>query len=145
MLLNQEQIKAIIPHRDPFLLVDEILELDEQHVVGLKHVTGREDFFGGHFPGAPVMPGVLIIEAIAQAGAVCILSKPEFKGKLAYFAGLEKVRFRKPVFPGCDLTLRLDLTKSRGRIGFGAGQAYVGTDLVAQAEMSFAVVDRPEA
>ncbi|NJP39818.1 3-hydroxyacyl-ACP dehydratase FabZ [Oscillospiraceae bacterium HV4-5-C5C] len=144
-MMNQEQIKAIIPHRDPFLLVDEILELDENRVVGLKHVTGQEDFFRGHFPGAPVMPGVLILEAIAQAGAVCILSKPEFRGKLAYFGGMEKVRFRKPVFPGCDLTLQMELTKSRGRIGFGLGKAYVGTQLMAQAEMSFAVMDRPEA
>lgn len=142
MLMNQEQIKAIIPHREPFLLVDEILEMDENHVVGLKYVTGEEDFFRGHFPQEPVMPGVLIIEAIAQAGAVAILSKPAFKGRIAYFGKMNNVRFKHKVVPGDVLRLEMTLDKIRGSIGFGSGRAYIGDNtLAASADMVFAVGD----
>lgn len=142
MLMNQEQIKAIIPHREPFLLVDEILEMDENHVVGLKYVTGEEDFFRGHFPQEPVMPGVLIIEAIAQAGAVAVLSKPEFKGRIAYFGKMNNVRFKHKVVPGDVLRLEMTLDKIRGSIGFGTGKAYIGDNtLAASADMVFAVGD----
>ena len=142
MLMNQEQIKAIIPHREPFLLVDEILEMDENHVVGLKYVTGEEDFFRGHFPQEPVMPGVLIIEAIAQAGAVAVLSKPEFKGRIAYFGKMNNVRFKHKVVPGDVLRLEMTLDKIRGSIGFGTGRAYIGDNtLAASADMVFAVGD----
>lgn len=142
MLMNQEQIKAIIPHREPFLLVDEILEMDENHVVGLKYVTGEEDFFRGHFPQEPVMPGVLIIEAIAQAGAVAVLSKPEFKGRIAYFGKMNNVRFKHKVVPGDVLRLEMTLDKIRGSIGFGSGRAYIGDNtLAASADMVFAVGD----
>lgn len=143
MLLDQEAIKAIIPHREPFLFVDEILEMDENSVVGLKYVTGEESFFRGHFPEEPVMPGVLIIEAIAQAGAVCILSKPEFQGRIAYFGKLDKVRFKHKVVPGDVLRLEMTLDRIRGSVGFGSGKAYIGTDtLAASAEMVFAVGDK---
>lgn len=142
MLMNQDQIKAIIPHREPFLLVDEILEMDENHVVGRKYVTGEEDFFRGHFPQEPVMPGVLIIEAIAQAGAVAVLSRPEFKGRIAYFGKMNNVRFKHKVVPGDVLRLEMTLDKVRGSIGFGSGRAYIGENtLAASAEMVFAVGD----
>lgn len=142
MLMNQDQIKAIIPHREPFLLVDEILEMDEHHVVGRKYVTGEEDFFRGHFPQEPVMPGVLIIEAIAQAGAVAVLSRPEFKGRIAYFGKMNNVRFKHKVVPGDVLRLEMTLDKVRGSIGFGSGRAYIGENtLAASAEMVFAVGD----
>ncbi len=142
MLLNQEDIKAIIPHRDPFLLVDEIHELTEDRVVGVKYVTGKEDFFRGHFPEEPVMPGVLILEAIAQAGAVCVLSKEAFKGRIAYFGKMDKVRFRHKVVPGDVLRLEMTLNRIRGSIGFGTGKAYINGDtLAAEAEMVFAVGD----
>ena len=101
MLLNQEQIKEIIPHRDPFLLVDEIEEMEPGvRAVGYKNVTGEEGFFRGHFPEYPVMPGVLIVEALAQVGAVSVLSLPENKGKLAFFGGIDKAKFRRQVRPG---------------------------------------------
>lgn len=142
MLMNQDHIKAIIPHREPFLLVDEILEMDEHHVVGRKYVTGEEDFFRGHFPQEPVMPGVLIIEAIAQAGAVAVLSRPEFKGRIAYFGKMNNVRFKHKVVPGDVLRLEMTLDKVRGSIGFGSGRAYIGENtLAASAEMVFAVGD----
>lgn len=142
MLMDQEAIKAIIPHREPFLLVDEILEMDENQVVGRKYVTGEEDFFRGHFPQEPVMPGVLIIEAIAQAGAVAVLSRPEFKGRIAYFGKMNNVRFKHKVVPGDVLRLEMTLDKVRGSIGFGSGKAYIGENtLAASAEMVFAVGD----
>ncbi len=143
MLMDQEAIKTIIPHRDPFLLVDEILEMDENSVVGLKYVTGEESFFQGHFPQEPVMPGVLIIEAIAQAGAVCILSKAEFKGRIAYFGKLDNVRFKHKVVPGDVLRLEMTLDRIRGSVGFGSGKAYIGSGtLAASADMVFAVGEK---
>lgn len=142
MLMDQEAIKAVIPHREPFLLVDEILEMDEQSVVGRKYVRGEEDFFRGHFPEEPVMPGVLIIEAIAQAGAVCILSKPEFRNRIAYFGKIDKVRFKRKVVPGDILRLEMTLDRIRGSVGFGSGRAYVGDELAVSAEMVFAVGDK---
>ena len=98
-LMDREAIMAIIPHRDPFLLVDEVLEMTEESIVAQKKIIGDEFFFKGHFPGMPIMPGVLIVEAIAQAGAIVALSKEENRGKIAVFAGIDKVRIRKSVFP----------------------------------------------
>ncbi len=139
MIMDQEAIKKIIPHRDPFLLLDSVLELSPEHVVALKHVTGEEDFFRGHFPEYPVMPGVLIVEALAQAGAVSILSRPEFAGKIAFFGGLDKVRFKRQVRPGDTLRLEVQITRLRGPVGFGEGKAYVGEELACQASLMFAV------
>jgi len=139
MIMDQEAIKKIIPHRDPFLLIDSVLELSSEHVVALKHVTGEEDFFRGHFPEYPVMPGVLIVEALAQAGAVSILSRPEFAGKIAFFGGLDKVRFKRQVRPGDTLRLEVQITRLRGPVGFGEGKAYVGEELACQASLMFAV------
>ncbi|KNZ70072.1 beta-hydroxyacyl-(acyl-carrier-protein) dehydratase FabZ [Thermincola ferriacetica] len=138
-MLDINRIKEILPHRYPFLLVDRIIEMDENKVVGQKNVSANEEYFQGHFPNYPVMPGVLIIEALAQTGAVYILSKPEFKGKIAFFAGLDKVRFRKQVVPGDQLRLEVEMLKLRGRVGKAFGRAFVGDQLVAEAELMFAI------
>ncbi|MBS1473756.1 MAG: 3-hydroxyacyl-ACP dehydratase FabZ, partial [Massilimaliae sp.] len=113
-LLNQEQIKEIIPHRDPFLLIDEVLEMEPGvRVVARKHLKEDEYWFKGHFPGQPVQPGVLTIEMLAQAGAVCALSVPENKGKIAFFAGIDKAKFRGVVKPGDTMTLEVEIIKAR--------------------------------
>jgi 3-hydroxyacyl-[acyl-carrier-protein] dehydratase len=135
MMMDQNDILEIIPHREPFILIDFVEKMDELHITAYKQVTGEEYFFKGHFPQFPVMPGVLIIEALAQAGAVLILSRPEFRGKLAYFAGLDKVRFKRKVVPGDKLRLEVTLNKLRGNIGFASGWAYVGDELVASGDI----------
>lgn len=141
MLLDTEQIKAIIPHRDPMLMVDSIEEMDLEAgtVTGIKHLTGDEMFFAGHFPGNPVMPGVLIVEALAQTGAVAILSQPEWKGKTAYFAGIDKARFKQKVVPGDVLTLETEIIKIKGPIGIGKAVARVNGKLACSAELTFAI------
>ncbi len=139
-MLSIEQIMEIIPHRPPFLLVDRILEIEEGvRAVGLKQVTINEPFFQGHFPGQPIMPGVLIIEALAQVGAVALLSQPEHRGKVAYFARIDGVRFRKPVTPGMSLRLEVSLDKMRGPVGKGKGLAKVDDAVVAEGEFTFAL------
>lgn len=139
-MLNVDEIKKIIPHRDPFLFLDGILELEEgKRVVGVKNVTADEYFFTGHFPDYPVMPGVLIVEALAQAGAVAILSQKEHRGKKAFFAGIDKFRFKRQVRPGDQLRLELEVIKTRGPIGVGRGTAYVGDEIAAQGELMFAI------
>ena len=139
-LLNKEQIKEIIPHRDPFLLIDEVLELEPGvRVVAAKYLKPEESWFQGHFPGHPVQPGVLTIEMLAQAGAVCVLSLPENKGKIAFFAGLDKARFRGKVSPGDTLTLEMEMIKNRGSIGVGKATAYVDGKRVVTAELTFAI------
>ncbi|AMP21275.1 beta-hydroxyacyl-ACP dehydratase [endosymbiont 'TC1' of Trimyema compressum] len=141
MILDSNEIEKIIPHRYPFLLVDKIIEIDdaENRIVGIKNVTANEPFFQGHFPGLHIMPGVLIIEALAQTGAVAMLSKEEFRGKVAILAGLEKCRFRHQVKPSDTLRLEVTLTKIRGPIGKGIAKAYVGETLAANMEMTFAI------
>lgn len=139
-MLNQEQIKAIIPHRDPFLLIDEITDYEVgKYAVGKKSVKMDESYFKGHFPGKPVMPGVLIIESLAQVGAVSLLLMPEFQGKIAFFAGIEKAKFRKSVLPGDTLRLECTLTRVRRQFGVGEAKAYVGEELVCEATISFMV------
>lgn len=141
MMLNQEQIKAIIPHRDPFLLIDEITSFEPgKFAIGLKYVKEDEPYFKGHFPGEPVMPGVLIVESLAQVGAVSLLSMPEFKGKVAFFAGIEKAKFRKMVKPGDTLRLECELTKIRRNFGVGEAKAYVFDELACEATISFMVI-----
>jgi 3-hydroxyacyl-[acyl-carrier-protein] dehydratase len=139
-LMDRKAIEAIIPHRDPFMLIDEIIELEPgKRVVARKYLKEDEYWFRGHFPGHPVQPGVLMIEMLAQAGAVCVLCLPENKGKTAYFAGIDKARFRRMVFPGQTLTLEVVLTKFRGPVGFGTAVASVDGVKVVTAEISFAV------
>jgi len=140
--LDINGIMQVIPHRYPFLLVDRILELDPgKKAVGVKNVSGNEPFFQGHFPGFPVMPGVLIIEALAQVGAVAVLSLPEMKNKLALFAGIDGARFRKQVFPGDQIRLEVEITKFRGPIGKGKAEATVDGQVAAEAELLFALQD----
>ncbi len=139
MIYHSNQIQAIIPHRYPFLLVDQIVELEENRIVGIKQVSANEMHFMGHFPEKHVMPGVLIMESLAQTGAVLLLSLPEFKGKIAYFAGMDKVRFKRQVIPGDTLRLEVTLTQRRGSIGFASAKAFVGSELAASGELMFGV------
>ena len=139
-VLNIKEIMEIIPHRQPFLLLDQILELEEGiKAVGKKCVTYNEPFFAGHFPKEPVMPGVLIIEALAQTGAVALLSLPELKGRIAYFAGINQAKFRGKVVPGDVLILETEIIKRKGPIGIGMAKAMVDGKIVAQAELTFAI------
>jgi beta-hydroxyacyl-ACP dehydratase FabZ len=135
--LDVRAIMQIIPHRYPFLLVDRVLELEEgRRIVALKNVTFNEPFFQGHFPGNPIMPGVLVVEAMAQAGAVLLLhSRPESRGKVVYFAGIDKAKFRRPVVPGDSVRLQVEVLKLRSRTCLMRGEAYVGEQLVAEAEI----------
>ena len=138
-MLNIEEIKAIIPHRYPFLLVDQIIEVEENRIVGKKNVTINEPFFEGHFPDYPVMPGVLILEALAQTGAVAILGKEENKGKIGFLAGIDKARFRRQVRPGDTLTLEVEIIRLKGPIGKGRAKATVDGETACEAEIMFAI------
>lgn len=140
--LNIKEIQEIIPHRHPFLLLDAIEDYEPgEYAVGYKCVTYREDFFKGHFPEKPVMPGVLIIEALAQAGAVAILSIPENQGKIAFFGGIQKCRFKGMVIPGDKLKLETRIIKRKGPLGVGEAVASVDGKVVASAELTFMVGD----
>lgn len=140
MLLNKEQIMEIIPHRDPFLLIDEIVELEEgKRVVAMKYVKEEEYYFKGHFPQEKVMPGVLIVEALAQAGAVAILSMEANKGKIAYFGGIKEAKFRQKVSPGDTLRLEVTLDRLRSRAGTGKATAFLGDKIACQCEIMFAI------
>jgi len=143
-MLDAEEIQKILPHRYPFLLVDRVLEIGPDHAVGIKNVSVNEPFFPGHFPGQPIMPGVLIVEAMAQVGAVAVLSQPEHRGKLAFFAGLDKVRFKRPVRPGDVLRLEVTLERMRGPIGRGRGVATVDGEVAARGEFLFALMEQEE-
>jgi 3-hydroxyacyl-[acyl-carrier-protein] dehydratase len=139
-MLDITQIKEIIPHRYPFLLVDKILEVEEgQRAVGIKNVTANEEFFNGHFPEYPVMPGVLIVEALAQVGAVAMLIKEENRGRLAFFAGIDNCRFKRQVKPGDQLRLEVEIIRLKGPVGKGKATATVDGELACQAEITFAL------
>ncbi|WP_426450482.1 3-hydroxyacyl-ACP dehydratase FabZ [Paenibacillus sp. S-38] len=139
-MLDAKQIQEIIPHRYPFLLVDRILEVEAGvRATGIKNVTINEPFFQGHFPGYPVMPGVLIIEALAQVGTVAMLSVEENRGKIGFFAGIDNFRFREQVLPGDTLTMEVVMTRVKGIIGKGHGTARVGDKVVAEGELMFAL------
>ena len=143
--LDITAIMKIMPHRYPFLLIDRILSLEENRVVGIKNVTINEPFFVGHFPGHPIMPAVLIIEAMAQCGGVLLMNSPAVdnpKEKLVYFIGIDRAKFRKPVRPGDQLRFELTLLRLKSRICKMEGKAYVDGDLVAEAELLSSIVDR---
>jgi 3-hydroxyacyl-[acyl-carrier-protein] dehydratase len=140
MVLNSKEIQEIIPHRPPFLLVDRINELEiGVGAIGIKAITINEPYFVGHFPQEHVMPGVLIIEALAQVGAVAILSSEAYKGKIAYFAGIKSAKFRKKVIPGDTLKLNSQLVKLKGNIGLAHCIATVADELVCECDLIFAV------
>lgn len=139
-MLTSKEIMEIIPHRPPFLLVDRIEELEPgKRAIGKKCVSMNEPYFVGHFPGEPVMPGVLIIEALAQVGAVICLSMEQNKGKTAYFGGINKARFRNKVTPGDVLTLEVEITKCKGPLGVGVAKAYDGDKVFAEGEITFMI------
>jgi UDP-3-O-[3-hydroxymyristoyl] N-acetylglucosamine deacetylase/3-hydroxyacyl-[acyl-carrier-protein] dehydratase len=135
---NTDEIKSVIPHREPFLMIDRVvISWEEKSATGYKHLTGKEDFFRGHFPGNPIMPGVLIVEAMAQTACVLILSRPEHRGKIAYFVTIDKVKFRKPVLPGDVLELKIQGITARGRSGKARAEAFVKGNLVTESEFMF--------
>ena len=137
---GRDVIEQIVPHRDPFLLLDEVIELEPgRKVVARREVRAEDWWFPGHFPERPVMPGVLIVEAMAQCGAVAVLVEPENRGKIAFFAGIDDCRFKRVVEPGDVLTLACEIETVRGPIGRGKGTAHVGSELAARATLTFAV------
>ncbi|WP_416197450.1 MAG: 3-hydroxyacyl-ACP dehydratase FabZ [Sporanaerobacter sp.] len=139
-VLNVNEIKKIIPHRYPFLMIDSVEIVSPGKLgIGYKNVTINEPFFQGHFPVEPVMPGVLIVESMAQVGAVVILSEEKFKGKTPYFAGLNKIRFKKKVVPGDVLKMEIEITRMKGSIGIGKGIAYVDNEIACEGEFLFAI------
>lgn len=140
-VIDIEKIKEILPHRYPFLLVDRIIDITpRQKIVGLKNVTINEHFFQGHFPSKPVMPGVLIIEALAQTCGILVLREEESKGKLAYFASIKNAKFRKPVVPGDTLILEIEITNNRTRVIQCHGVAKVNNEIVCEADLLFSIM-----
>lgn len=139
-MLDIKEIKEILPHRYPFLMIDRVEEVIEgKSAKGYKNITINENFFNGHFPDYPVMPGVLILEALAQMGAICILSMEDFKGKIGFLVGADNVRWKKQVVPGDKLDLEIEIIRLKGSIGIGKGKATVDDKLVCEGEIMFAI------
>ncbi|WP_040196170.1 3-hydroxyacyl-ACP dehydratase FabZ [Candidatus Soleaferrea massiliensis] len=144
-IMNKQQIEEIIPHRDPFMLIDEVIELEPGvRAVANKHLKEDEFWFKGHFPGMPVQPGVLTLEMLAQTGAVCALCLPENKGKIGMFAGIEKAKFRRQILPGETIRLEIEMVKQRGPISVAKATASVDGKKAVTAELSFVVAERTE-
>ncbi len=138
--MGREDIEKIIPHREPFLLIDKIIDIEPgKKIKGVKYVGQEEYYFKGHFPSNPIMPGVLIVEAIAQAGAVALLMLPENKGKLVLFAGIDKARFKRIVRPGDELVIEVEMENFRRNIGRAKGKATVGDDIACTVDIMFAL------
>jgi 3-hydroxyacyl-[acyl-carrier-protein] dehydratase len=141
-MIDINDIKKILPHRYPFLLVDRVLELvPNERIVALKNVTVNESFFNGHFPNKPVMPGVLIIESMAQAAGLVMLSLEEHKGKIPYFTGIDNARFRRPIVPGDQVILEVDVIKVRGNVGRVKAVAKIENQIATEAELMFILAD----
>ncbi|TFE04093.1 3-hydroxyacyl-ACP dehydratase FabZ [Jeotgalibacillus salarius] len=139
-MLDIQQIKEIIPHRYPFLLIDKVVEIEEgKRAVAIKNVTANEEFFNGHFPDYPVMPGVLIVEALAQTGAVAMLKQEDYRGKLAFFTGIDNCRFKRQVKPGDQLRLEVEIVRIKGPIGKGKATATVDGEVACETEIMFAI------
>ncbi len=139
-VLNSEEITKIIPHRYPFLMIDKVEIIEENKKgLGIKCVSANELYFHGHFPEKPIMPGVLILEAMAQTSAAMMMGLPEMKGKFAYFAGINKAKFRRQVVPGDTLILSVEILKIKSKIGKVKGEAYVGDELACEADLIFAI------
>ncbi len=144
-MIDIQGILDILPHRYPFLLIDRVLEINEQSIVALKNVTFNEPQFEGHFPGVPVMPGVLVVEAMAQAGGVLLLRQvPDRRNKLIYFTGIDNCKFRRPVTPGDQIVIEVVVKRRRERFAHVHGVARVSGELVAEADLACAMVDRPQ-
>jgi 3-hydroxyacyl-[acyl-carrier-protein] dehydratase len=138
MMIDINQIKTMLPHRYPFLLVDRVLEYEpKQRIVALKNVTVNEDFFNGHFPAKPVMPGVLIIESMAQTAGLIMLSEEEHKGKIPYFTGIDKARFRKTIIPGDQIIIEVNVIRLKGNVGRVKAVAKVDNQIATEAELMF--------
>jgi 3-hydroxyacyl-[acyl-carrier-protein] dehydratase len=137
-MLDINEIKSMLPHRYPFLLVDRVLEIEpKKHIVAMKNVTANENFFNGHFPARPVMPGVLIIECMAQAAGILMLAEKEYEGKIPYFTGIDNARFRRTIIPGDQIMLEVEILRVRGNVGRAKGVAKVDGKVAAEAEMMF--------
>lgn len=144
-MLDIKQIMEIIPHRQPILMVDRVIEVEPgKRAVGIKNISANEPVFQGHYPGNPIFPGVLIIEAMAQTGAVALMCQPEFAQKVPLFAGMDEVKFKRPVVPGDQLRLEVEIVGIKRGIGIGSGKAYVGDELKAQATIKFALIDKEQ-
>lgn len=144
-MLDVKQIMEIIPHRQPILMVDRIIEMEPgKRCVGIKNISANEPVFQGHYPGNPIFPGVLIVEAMAQTGGVALMSLPEYASKVPLFAGIDECKFKRPVVPGDQLRLEVEIVAVKRGLGIGSGKAYVGDELRAEATIKFAMVDKAQ-